>query len=1434
VRNDAKAAPAELLSAAAVHPGAGRSAVSPASLCACEGNAAPAGGRLGGALAALGLVALALLGFSAADASAAYVHPEVTYEFGTDGTSGTEIPQIDSLTYNQATDQVMVLSKGSPRHIYAFDFNAPESFTPSGSPFPLEVGGSGYDSQIDVDNSGTSSAGNIFYSEDGSSLYGFSSSGSALGAFSPEGGEKCGAAVDKNGHPWSGNFSGGRVEEFNWSGGAPIATVDVSGQGSPCHLLFDRSNNDLYVSMYYSGLWRYTAASDYSPSSAVKIDPGGNTKIAINSLRHVIYVARGGTVKAYDTATGSLLEEFATSYEARGIAVDDSSDTVFTANTFTDKIQEWKGVIIPDVTTGEPGGNSELTGSVELAGGPEVTECKFEWKKKGAGAYEGEEPCTPAAPYGADQPLVSAEPALEDEQTYEYRLVAANENGTSYGRVQTITPHYVPLLETGGADEVERDTATLHATFEGNGEDTTFFFEYGVESVEENSTDSEDAGSLTGPASVSEGVEGLTAGTTYQYRVVATNGLGTSTGKVKTFETDQAVKEIQTNPATDVEPTSAILNGSLNPDGYETTFFFEYGKSTAYGQKAPLTPQEVASTAPGTVNVSTELTDLEPGTSYHYRIVASNSTGTTVGNDQSFETPQGPSILSFSSRNLTETTVELTGLINPNGYETTYWFEYGTTTNYGSKAPVPAGTIEAGNSVEEVVVQLTGLLPSTYHFRLVAESVKGKTATEDQTFEFNPPESCPNSAVRQLTGAAYLPDCRAYELVSPSRAGGAALHAIGPYSPFTSAGRFSFVGTINGIPGTGEPMNAQLGDLYISTRTATGWTTKYVGRTGWQSSNDGPMRWKEYIGNSYRQHYSYGGIPFDLSMSKFVIFDWGNRGELSGYTSEGNNVPYVYDNEGHEIGRLPTNFEEVPGSTTDLIDGGFIGDSALSGDGRHYIFGARELAFTPQGLAEPPGSIYDNDIATGSLTVISKTESGEDIPTDPLAGSGREFILIPAVSTDGSHVLMSTKAPGGKERIYYSFESGVFANEHLYMSINDHEHFDVSKGEDGENHAVSFAGMTEDGSEVYFTSAEQLTAEDTDSSVDIYRWDSATHETTLVSKGSTPGSGNGTSCSPIGGWTGGCSAEVVPARPYHPAGLTGTAPADDTVMALRAGDIYFYSPEQLDGARGLPNARNLYVYRNGSVHFVATLESNQGAERMNVSPDGSHMALITRSPLTAYDSAGHTEMYVYDAVTRSIRCVSCRPDGNPPISDVEGSQDGIFMTEDGRAFFSTKDSLVDIDTDGVSDVYEFVDGRPQLISSGTAETEGNEYQQAGLVGVTEDGIDAFFSTFSTFVPEDENGGLMKFYDARTNGGFPFNKPAAPCAAADECHGASSSAPANPVIGTGANLGERGNLHPAKHHRHHRRHRRHHRCKRGHHCHKKKSGHRKHGRGRRHG
>jgi hypothetical protein len=102
---------------------------------------------------------------------------------------------------------------------------------------------------------------------------------------------------------------------------------------------------------------------------------------------------------------------------------------------------------------------------------------------------------------------------------------------------------------------------------------------------------------------------------------------------------------------------------------------------------------------------------------------------------EGFEFSQPPSITTKSASSSNKHNATLSGTVNPNGSETTYQFEYGTTTGYGSKAPASPKSIGSGASPVEVSEKIEGLAPeTTYHFRLVATNAKGTTEGPDQTF----------------------------------------------------------------------------------------------------------------------------------------------------------------------------------------------------------------------------------------------------------------------------------------------------------------------------------------------------------------------------------------------------------------------------------------------------------------------------------------------------------------------------------------------------------------------------------------------------------------------------------------------------------------------------------------------------------------------------
>lgn len=1248
------------------------------------------------------------LGLSVSSSSASE-HTEVTGEYGKEGPASTGVGQGCHLAYNSAAGDLYLSSEGE---IFGLSVT-PGTATPLGGNFPVSAGISTYcgDPDMEVDNSGS---GNIYAVQSGGQIYGWHANGTPLGSpwpvSVPGEGETCGVDVSATGEVWGGNYTQQKIFKYT-AAGAANGSINVGF--SFCKFAIDHANGDIFVAPYDSGeIVKFTAESGYGTKVNFPRSGSGDPGLAVNGAEHKLYVGNNTSiVKVYDTETGGLVEEVNLGAGGgQGIAVDEGTDTLFVTvgSGSTGVIKEYLGLTTPKATTGEPIGNSEVSGTANPNGVGPITECYFEYGL--TTAYGSRQNCAQPTPISSEETVTANLPGLTGEETYHYRLVLTNGEPHVIGRGgdKTIIPHNVKGLMTEAATEITQESATLNASFEGTGEDTHYYF--------------------------------------------------------------------------------------------------EWGQSTQYGHQTAIPPGEDAGTTTGHTAISSPVSGLSPGVTYHYRVVGENSIGVSKAQDKTFKTYELPSIESFTTKNISAHAAEVDANINPHGFETEYFVEYGPAVSYGSIAPIPSGEIPAGSGSQPVAVQLTGLEGVTYHFRVVATNRWGTTRTGDQTFNFYPPP-CPNATIRQQTGSQYLPDCRAYELVSPGEAGGVTLRNA-PWAPdplATNPARFAFGGELGALPGA-NASNSLSVDTYIATRTANGWESHYVGVPGSMALGDSSP------------------LP-NQDFSRF--FDFLEGEGFEGVKQPLDNVPYIWDSEGNFVERWPATFESVAGALE--TEGAW----QPSPDFSHLAFSSRNAVFAEGGQTAVPGSAYDYNVATHSTQLISLTASGAPIPQQPgNAASTHEFIHFPgnsldfdnetneakkghpavaspAVSTDGSHILMSTSsAPAG-------YFTRPIPPTVLYMRVNDAVTYEVSQG-----HAVNYVGMTADGSKVFFTSQERLTPEDTDSSVDLYMWSEAGNKLTLISKGpeGTNNAGNSDACT--ASWTANCN--IIPVQ--------GTA-ASDNAIAAETGEIYFYSPEQLEGSKGVPDQENLYVYREGRPQFVATLspitlpEGHTGPiSRIQVAPNGEHAAFLTGSRLTSYQNNAFEEMYTYEPASGKILCASCIPNGEPPHADVAASKAGLFMANDGRAFFQTTDPLVAQDTNREADVYEYVEGRPQLITSGTGTHglthggiggNGNRGEE-GLAGVSANGVNVYFSAREELVAQDKNGAFLAFYDARTGGGFRYEPPLAPCEAADECHGEGSSAPTPPTISSAAGLNERGNApNPKKHRKKHKK-----KSNKKHHKHKK--------------
>jgi len=217
--------------------------------------------------------------------------------------------------------------------------------------------------------------------------------------------------------------------------------------------------------------------------------------------------------------------------------------------------------------------------------------------------------------------------------------------------------------------------------------------------------------------------------------VTANDGRGGTVSTTFNVNVTGSAPTATTNAATNIDTTSATLNGTVNPNGVSTTVKFQYGLTTSYGSEVTATPNPV--TGFSVVSVSARLMGLAPNTTYHYRLIATNSVGTTNGPDQMFMTlPPGlpPVVTTTAATNVGTTSATLHGMVNPNNLSTAVKFQYGPSTSYGSEVTATPSPINGSNLVP-VSVGLSALAPGTlYHYRVVGMNSAGTTNGADQTF----------------------------------------------------------------------------------------------------------------------------------------------------------------------------------------------------------------------------------------------------------------------------------------------------------------------------------------------------------------------------------------------------------------------------------------------------------------------------------------------------------------------------------------------------------------------------------------------------------------------------------------------------------------------------------------------------------------------------
>jgi hypothetical protein len=339
----------------------------------------------------------------------------------------------------------------------------------------------------------------------------------------------------------------------------------------------------------------------------------------------------------------------------------------------------------------------------------------------------------------ADVQVGEALAGLEPNTIYHYRVVAENAKGTTFGEerlLQTRTVDESPIVTTKSPTNVTKTGSTLTAAVNPHGLSTSYQFEFGKTTAYglKVPASSKAVGEGVQDIEVNEPIEGLEPDTTYHVRIVASNGAGTSIGKDLEFKT--AVAPVATTKAaSNVMANSAMLNGTINPKGFATTYQFEYGKTTAYGNKVPVPAKEAGSGTSG-VEVSTAISGLEENNRYHFRLVTTSIGGVAYGEDISLDTASLPFAFAKTATELVAGGATLRGLVIPGGAATTYQFEYGESTAFGSKVPVPAKSVGSGTNTIKVSEKTSSLKAGTmYYYRLAATNEAGTRYSGVQSFK---------------------------------------------------------------------------------------------------------------------------------------------------------------------------------------------------------------------------------------------------------------------------------------------------------------------------------------------------------------------------------------------------------------------------------------------------------------------------------------------------------------------------------------------------------------------------------------------------------------------------------------------------------------------------------------------------------------------------
>jgi len=614
-----------------------------------------------GLLAAVAALFALLLGATAAPAATVTNERPLLFSFDGSDTPAGKFSFPRSVEIDQANGLVYVVDRGN-NVLDKFNLaGVAQSFSSTGSASlsPGFAGGLALNDRADVavDNSATN-PGRIYLIRENGPAKAFSPAGSSLWELNPSvfgATTFCGVAVDTAGHPWIADASNKVAREYASTGSPPAETGSVSvTSGNPCRLDVDASGN-LYVNRNFGGVDKYEAGVkgptiDATASNGVTVDQSGASGhiFTIHNANFNEYEANGTLVKTFGVPGARI-------GSGNGVAYDKGTDRVYVADSNANAIEVYGPAAsgtVPDATT-EAASAIEVTkatanGKANPLSLP-ASSYRFEYKEgTGSSWATAKSTASTSLPVETNEIAVSkAITGLKGNTTYQTRLATTNdENGlTVYStpvNFKTATAAAAPAVTIAAPSSITTTSAHVSGTVDPKEDQTTWRVQKSTDPACVSGFSNEATQTIpsetAGTANVEFNLANLLPNQHYCVRISATNSAGTTNSEAKEFMTPVAAPtQVLTAFAAPRTDTSARLNGYVNPEGAPITYHFDYSEDGG-STWIPLPDDEDTSNARRQIVVASELTGLDPQTTYSYRFTAQNDGGTVQTAAAAFET----------------------------------------------------------------------------------------------------------------------------------------------------------------------------------------------------------------------------------------------------------------------------------------------------------------------------------------------------------------------------------------------------------------------------------------------------------------------------------------------------------------------------------------------------------------------------------------------------------------------------------------------------------------------------------------------------------------------------------------------------------------------------------------------------------------------------